>query len=300
MMDASTPYLGEALSMLSAVLWALAVIFFRKSGEKVHPLALNMFKDLLVLVLFVPTMFLFSVSVLRPVPLSAYMLLLLSGVIGIGIGDTVFFTSLNTLGAGLTGIVICMYSPFIITLSMVFLGESMSLLQIVGALLIISAVLIATIEKQKVTISRKKLVVGVLLGVLSSAAMAAGIVMIKPLLEYSPVLWVTGVRLFGGTVALVLILLFYPTRRKIIDSLISAKRWSYTVSGSFIGAYLAMIVWLAGMKYTQASIASALNQTSTIFIFIFAAIILREPINVRRTVGIVLAFTGSFLVSFFK
>jgi drug/metabolite transporter (DMT)-like permease len=59
-----------------------------------------------------------------------------------------------------------------------------------------------------------------------------------------------------------------------------------------------MFIWLAGMKYTQASIASALNQTSTIFIFIFAALFLKEPINLKRTIGIILAFIGSFLVLF--
>lgn len=297
-MVSSIPYIGETLSLLSAIFWALAVIFFRKSGEQVHPLALNMFKDLLALVLFIPTMFLFGVSVLRPVPLSAYTLLLLSGVIGIGVGDTVFFMSLNILGAGLTGIVICMYSPFIIMLSTVFLGERMSLLQIIGALLIISAVLIATIERRRLTISRNRLIAGVLLGVLSSAAMAAGIVMIKPLLEGSPVLWATGIRLFGGTVILAFILFFYPTHHKIVDSLIATKRWSYTIAGSLIGAYLAMIVWIAGMKYTQASVASALNQTSVIFIFIFAGLILKEPINLRRASAIILAFVGSSLVSF--
>jgi drug/metabolite transporter (DMT)-like permease len=206
--------------------------------------------------------------------------------------------SLDMLGAGLTGIVICMYSPFIIMLSIVFLGETMSLLQIIGALLIISAVLIATIEKQQTTISRKKLVLGVLLGMVSSAAMATGIVMIKPLLAHSPVLWVTGIRLFGGTTALAVILLLYPGRRRIIDSLISTKRWIYTISGSFLGAFLAMIVWIAGMKYTQASVASALNQTSVIFIFIFAGLILNEPVNLRRTIGIIMAFIGSFFVSF--
>ncbi len=257
-----------------------------------------MFKDLLALILFVPTMFLLSVSILRPVPFSTYVLLLLSGIIAIGIGDTVFFMSLNMLGAGLTGIVICMYSPFIIMLSIVFLGETMSLLQIVGALLIISAVLVATIEKRQTTINRKKLAVGVLLGVLSSAAMAAGIVMIKPLLRHSPVIWATGIRLFGGTTALALILSLFPGRRRIIDSLISTRRWAYITSGSFLGAFLAMIVWIAGMKYTQASVASALNQTSVIFIFIFAGLILNEPVNLRRALGIIMAFIGSFLVSF--
>jgi drug/metabolite transporter (DMT)-like permease len=52
------------------------------------------------------------------------------------------------------------------------------------------------------------------------------------------------------------------------------------------------------MKYTQASIAAALNQTANVFIFIFAALLLREPITRRRTLGIVLGFTGAVLVSF--
>ncbi|UCG93245.1 MAG: DMT family transporter [candidate division WOR-3 bacterium] len=297
-MEAPIPYLGEGLSLLSAVLWAVAVILFRKSGEKVHPLALNMFKNTLAFVLLLPTMWLFGETLIRPVPSSAYILLLLSGVIGIGLGDTLFFTSLNLLGAGLTGIVICLYSPFIIMLSVLWLGESLALLQVIGAFLIISAVLIATIEKRDERISNSRLLLGILSGVFSSACMAVGIVMIKPLLERSPLLWLTEVRLVGGSVALVLILLLHPRRRRIVNSLISRQSWQYTISGSFFGAYVAMIVWLAGMKYTLASIASALNQTSTIFIFILAGIFLKEPFNVRRTIGIILAVMGVFLVFF--
>ncbi len=65
-----------------------------------------------------------------------------------------------------------------------------------------------------------------------------------------------------------------------------------------MGAYIAMLIWLAGLKYTTVSIASALNQTSTIFIFIFGAFLLREQVTLRRALGIVLAFAGSFLVTF--
>jgi drug/metabolite transporter (DMT)-like permease len=72
----------------------------------------------------------------------------------------------------------------------------------------------------------------------------------------------------------------------------------YLISSSFLGAYLAMILWLAGMKFTMASIAAALNQTSNIFIFIFAAIFLKEPITPRRTAGIVLGVAGAFMVTF--
>ncbi|UCH79523.1 MAG: EamA family transporter [Candidatus Coatesbacteria bacterium] len=48
----------------------------------------------------------------------------------------------------------------------------------------------------------------------------------------------------------------------------------------------------------MASVASALNQTANVFIFIFAALLLREPITARRTVGIILGVVGAILVSF--
>jgi len=38
------PYFGEILSLLSAIVWAGAVMFFRKSGETTKPFALNFLK----------------------------------------------------------------------------------------------------------------------------------------------------------------------------------------------------------------------------------------------------------------
>jgi drug/metabolite transporter (DMT)-like permease len=122
--------------------------------------------------------------------------------------------------------------------------------------------------------------------------------MIKPLLEVSPLLWVTEVRLAGGIFVLLVGLLFYPKRREVLSTLAIKRGWGFTIAGSIIGAYLAMVTWLGGMKYALASVASALNQTSTLFTFIFAFIILREPLTARRVIGIILAFIGAAMVSF--
>lgn len=300
MSDVNTPipHFGEILALLTAITWAIAVILFKKSGEQVHPIGLNIFKNILAFALFIPTMLLAGETMLRPVPANDYWLLLISGVIGIGIADTLFLKSLNLLGAGLQAIVNCLYAPSIIGLSIIWLDESMTVLQVVGVVMIVSAVLTAISKKGKGNISRRNLLLGISLGVIASAASAVAIVMIKTLLERSPLLWVTEVRLLGGIIALTLVLLFHPRRRKIISSIHAPQSWGYTISGSFIGAYLAMVLWLAGMKYTQASIASALNQTANIFIFIFAGLLLREPINLQRTIGILLGVSGALLVTF--
>ena len=165
-------------------------------------------------------------------------------------------------------------------------------------MLIVSAVLTAVRERNSRPVEGRRVFLGLLYGVLAMAIMAVGIVMIKPVLDRSPLLWVTTYRLLGGTLVLFVVLIFHPARRKILLSIKSPGRWGYTVSSSFIGAYLAMVFWLAGMKYTQASIASALNQMSNVFIFIFAALLLKEKLTVMRITGIVLGFIGSLLVTF--
>ncbi len=45
------PYLGEILSALAPLAWAVAVILFRMAGRSVEPLALNLFKNTVGLLL---------------------------------------------------------------------------------------------------------------------------------------------------------------------------------------------------------------------------------------------------------
>ncbi len=291
-------YLGQAMALGAAVVWAVAVILFKKSGESVHPIGLNFFKGVLSATLLIPTIWLYGETLFRDVPAVDYWMLFASGALGIGIADTLFFMSLNSLGAGRSAIVDCLYSPSIISLSIIFLGESLTSWQIVGTTLIVSAVLSILWDKPEVTTDRRKVLLGVLWGALAMITMAVGIVMIKPLLAESPLLWATEIRLFGGLAILVLVWLFHPARKAIAASIMAPQRWVYTWSGSFLGAYLSMILWLGGMKYTQASTAAALNQTSNIFIFIFAALILKEKITTVRLIAIALGVAGACLVTF--
>ncbi len=292
------PHLGEILALSCAIIWAIAVILFKKTGETVAPVGLNLFKNVLALVLFVPTSLALGIALLPGASINDYLLLLASGVLGIAISDTLFFKCLNLLGAELTAIVDCLYSPFIIGLSVIFLADKMSTLQIFGVFLIVSAVLGVSGIGNRKSISRRTLMSGILVGVLAMASMAVGIVMIKPLLDNSPLLWVVEVRLFAGCVGLGIYLLLHPGGKKIISSVLVTRNWQYMLPGSFLGAYLSMVIWMGGMKYTQTSIASALNQTSNVFVFILAAFLLKEPVNLVRIVAIILAFAGAFVVSF--
>lgn len=293
------PYAGEILSVVAAIQWALALVLFRKSGEKVHPIALNTFKDVLALLLYLPTMYIAGEKLFIDVPASDYWLMMASGAIGIAIGDSLLFWSLNMLGAGAYALVSSMYSPSIILLAFIFIGERLEPVQILGAVLIVASVLEATrtVDGDKV-VDRKTRLLGVAMGFSGVLAMAIGVVMIKPLLETAPLFWAVEVRLAGGVLALFVILALHPRRKAILGSLLVRSHRGVTIVSSVIGGFTAMACWLGGIKLTQASIASALNQTYTVFTLIFAAFILRERITPLRVAAILTALVGALMVTF--
>jgi drug/metabolite transporter (DMT)-like permease len=55
---------------------------------------------------------------------------------------------------------------------------------------------------------------------------------------------------------------------------------------------------MGGFKYTQASVASAFNQTASLFTFILAVWILREPVTKRALMGLAWGLLGVIVMGF--
>ncbi len=291
-------YIGETSAFISALLWAFGVILYKKSGENIHPIVLNIYKNTSSLFLFIPILIIFNVPFFPSIPKYDYIILLLSGLLGLFIGDTLFFKSLNYIGAGLSAIIDCLYSPSIIIIAFFWLKERLSIIQILGVLLIISGIIITTDFKYKFNQPSKNITIGIILGIIAIISMAISVIIMKPILNKASMIWIIVIRFIGGLIGLLLLLIFLPSRNVIIEQFNSSKGIIYTFSGSLIGQFLSVIFWLAGFKYTQASIASAINQTSNIFIFIFASIFLKEPFTIKKLIAFLLGISGAFIVVF--
>jgi drug/metabolite transporter (DMT)-like permease len=288
---------GEILSVLAALVWAFSVVLFRLSGRSYAPLALNHFKNTVALILLLATMAILRADLLRAAPIADYVLLALSGILGIAIADTLFFRSLNLVGAGLSQVVSLAYSPFVILFTFMFLNERLSLGDLGGALLILSSILLTSGHEPPPGVTRHDLHRGLGIATLAVALMAAGVALAKPALDRSPVMWATTVRLIAGLVALSVFCVVSPRHRAAWAALRPSRSWKVALPAAILGAYLAMIIWIAGIKYTQASTAAILNQTSAIFVLPIAALVLREPITARKLAAVALAIAGVVLVT---
>ncbi len=294
---------GQIFALLAAITWALALVFFRKSGASVPPLAMNLFKNCVAIVLLAITLALTGdgLAPLAAFPAADYYILALSGFLGIALADTVFFYSLNRIGVGMFAIVDCSYSPSVLLASWLILGEHLSPWHYAGGAMIIAGILIASARPVQ-GISSRTFLTGIGLGLASIWMMAIGVVYAKLVLDVNgfPLIWATAIRLVVGTAALWAIVLASPQRHAVLSVFRSGAIWRYTVPASILGTYLSMIFWLAGFKYTHASVAAVLNQTSAFFAMLLAAMLLGEPLTKRRVAALLLAMAGVVTVTLWK
>lgn len=287
--------------------WGLAVVYFKKIGDRVHPIILNPFKNGLGVILISFTLLCMGQSLLpdRAIEFTIldYTILIISGIVGLGIADVIFLYSLNIIGAGISALVDTLYSPLVICFAFFLIGEMLNLYQIIGACMIIGSIVFASTQLRQIPVSREKLIYGILLQIFALALMAFGIVLVKPILnkvvdDISMQLWVAALRMIPGTLVPLFVVL-YNFRKKDYFSFRNDKTiWKPLIIGSVFATYLGISSWIIGMAQTDASIAAILNQTATIFILIFARIILKESLTKRRIIAISIALSGVFVILF--
>lgn len=288
---------GLLYALLTAVTWAVAVVLFRRAGESMSPLVLNFHKNLVAMVLLAATFVLTPHSMWPDPAVNDVLVLLASGVVGLAVADTIFFASLNLLGASRAAIVDALYAPCVVLMSYVYLADRLAPRDAVGASLVVGGVLLTVGERAALPREGGRLLTGVLLGALAMALMAVAIVAVKPILDRYSVLWATSVRMTGGVVGLLAFgLLHRDGRRAIVESVRPQRAWRFALPGAIAGTYLSMLFWIAGFKYAPASLVAILNQTSTLWTVLLAWFFLGEAMTLRRTVAVTLAAAGGLLV----
>jgi drug/metabolite transporter (DMT)-like permease len=287
---------GEFFALASAFSWAWAIILFRKAGDALPPFELNLFKNLLGFSLVLPTLALVEGYQLPAFSLEEIGIALVSGFLGIAVADTWYLRALSLMGASRTGIVASLLSPFVVLLSILFLGESLRGWQLAGFVLVMAGILLVTWRQNRREIDAANLGKGVFYGIAAVFLMAIGIVMVKGILETRPFLWTTELRLVGGIAGMLIYMAFRGQFETVRQRFMQPQPWRYIVPASVLGAYISMMMWLAGYKFITASEASVLNETANAWIVLLAWLVLGESIGYRKVIGLLLTSVGVIIM----
>jgi len=124
-----------------------------------------------------------------PIPLEVAEVMGLSGLIGIFIGDSAFFSAMNLLGPRRSGVLFATNAVFSVFLGMLIFGERMNFLGALGAVLTLAGVTIAVMfgrhkkETHSWEADHGNVKTGVALGLLAALCQAIGTLIAKPAMK---------------------------------------------------------------------------------------------------------------------
>ena len=285
--------LGSFAALASAFTWALGSILFRKLGNKVSPLGMNLGKNAIG-ILYIGIILL--LTGIKAMSNREFLILGASGLLGIALGDTFFFKALIQLGPRLTVLLGTLGPVFTVILAVIFLREMPSFLAWIGILLTTAGVSWISWERSPKKDIRKNRTSGIKYMLLSILCTSIGIIFAKIGVTSVSALQALFIRFIGGTIGLTL----YGLASRKINICLAPFRdirlLKFILLTVFIVVFGGFWLFLLSLKYIDASVAAILNSTEPLFILPLTAFLLKEKISLQEIIGAIVVVSGVVLI----
>jgi len=291
--------MGELAALGAAFVWALSSTIWQRVGQQIPAVVLNFLKGAIALFMLLSTVLILgkSLPAINPTILA---MLLVSGALGIGLGDTAWFVVLKYLGARRSLLLETLSPPLTALFGLIFLQEKLSVVACTGVFLTICGVAWVIAERTAETVlPSKQIWQGLGISLLGQTSHAAGAILSRTAftqIDIDP-LWTASLRLIGGMA----VMLFFLNRTNTasLKQLKSPKILAATVIAAFLGTYLGIFLQQISLKYAPAGIAQALSSTSPLFVLPLA-VMAREKVSLRAVLGVAGAIAGIVLLLGFR
>ncbi|MCX6144297.1 MAG: DMT family transporter [Ignavibacteriales bacterium] len=288
------PFIGELCGLLTAVCWSGSSLAFSAATLRVGPIRLNVTR----LIFAAALLFVAVVITGSDIHLSSSQLrnLVISGIIGLVIGDTFLFKSYEIIGARM-GMLIMSVAPAISALlAYVLLGEILSWMAVLGMVVTLLGIAIVVFERREtITGTRRSHFQGIVFGFLAAAGQGVALVMAKMAFNEGPIngFVATLVRIVSSTIViwpLAWIAGKYDNAYSIFMK--DRKALWLTLLGAFLGPFLGITLSLVSVANTTVGIAATLMATVPILMLPLVKYIQKDHISWRAIVGATIAVGG--------
>jgi drug/metabolite transporter (DMT)-like permease len=259
---------------------------------------MNLLKNVLAAGMLIITLW-FGGGLFYGVDSFALLLLLISGAVGIGLGDTAYFHALKTIGPRRSLLVMILSPPITGVIALVFLDEQLSSGAWAGIFLTVIGV--SWVISERVSGSgfdSQNILRGIYFGFLAALAQAVAAILSHAVFLHTNLSPMRSafLRVIGG---ILIGAVWMPVVKSTEDTHFrpahSIRLWLKIGFAVFIGTYLALWLQQVSLKFAAAGIAQTLFATSPLFVIPFA-LWMGEKVSVRAILGSVLAIIGvSFL-----
>lgn len=251
---------------------------------------------------------------------AAFPVFVLSGLAGIGLGDSGYFQALPRLGSRRTVLLTqCLTAPFAVAIEWLWLGTTLKAPELLCITVILLGVAVALAPKEHLEITPRQMFIGISGTVVAAFGGAFGAVLSRKAYAVAhaagehPDPGTTGYqRVIGGAIALGILLLMVKWRSaRARGSIFEAESlrvsrdkwrrlWPWVVANSLAGQTVGVSCMQWALENTSAGIVSAVIATTPILLLPMTRFVDGERIGMRSTVGALIAVAGVIGLTFWR
>jgi len=291
-------YIGEIAALATAFCWSITSYAFTNVSRRIGAIQVNIDRMVFASIMLIGIIGIFGVSL--ALSFNQISNLVVSGILGLVLGDSFLFKSFQLIGARL-GIIIMAAVPVLSAiLAYFFLKEIISYLGMFGMILTIAGVLIVVLEKksdEQSNIPFNKL--GIFYGFLGALGQASGLIFAKYAFQGGELngFAASFIRLFSASI---IILPLAATVRRYKNPIVVYSKDSYSskviLIGTIFGPVLGITGSLIAIEYAKVGIASTLMATMPIIMLPISRFYFKEKLDWKSIIGAFVAVIGAAII----
>lgn len=289
--------IGLALGLASAMVWALTGLAVRHISSSLNAVSFNAFRMSVAGVFFVLLLpFFGGVDAILQVGFDSLLALAASTVLGVIIGDTMYFWSLAQIGAARAMPISGIYPVFTWLIAVPMLNEPITPQAIVGTLLVLGSLfLLAPKQQEGTTGIPRHLLLGTIAALVASLFWAFSTTLMK--IGMSGDAHVIVINAFRMPLAAICLLIAVQFKQ-------GQNAWNGYQRGNIIqlillalfSSGLGGILWTLTVQYVGAARAALLVTSAPLIGVPLSAMVLHEHVTRRTILGTILSVMGVWLV----
>ncbi|MEM2936929.1 MAG: DMT family transporter [Candidatus Bathyarchaeia archaeon] len=293
--------IGELAALGAAICWTVSAVLYKGALAETKPLTANTVRCLGTSIFLILCLaFLGRIGILAG--LSAYVVFLacVSGLIGLGLGDTLYMFSLKILGVARAVPITCTYPLFSLVWAALLAGENVTLPVVFAAVAIVLGIWLLSQEGEtdKAKMRRSLMVRGVVIALVTAVVWSISISMVNlAMKEASSLEHAFAVNTLRIAAIAAFLLVFTPTTQRGFKFFKMKRRTAaMLLAGGIIALGLGWFLLALSFSHIPESQAVPISSTTPLFSTMSGIAFLREKVTAKVAVGSIIIVLGTLLI----
>ncbi|GEM_PF-1544618 len=288
---------GVILGFVTAAFWGASPILYRWGGENLSSVEINFVRTVGAFASVIVINFIMNSwkLVMVQLPLWVWGLFCGSLLLGLFIGDSLFFSGIKLIGVGRCSVISSSYPLTTMLFAWIFLNEKMSFKFLIAGLIIVLGVYLLYGEESPTGNPKDMAIKGYILSLGVSLSWGLSLALIKIISDYfSPVSFMT----WRVGILLIITLVSMGFKfRKLSPALKKPKNWFILGIAGTVGIGVSYLTFVRALQLAPVSQIGIITGTSPLLTTLLAALFYHEKITLRSGIGSGLIIAGGLLAS---